>query len=172
MLKSLSIKNYALIDKAQIEFGFGFTVITGETGAGKSIMLGALGLVLGQRSDVSVIGDKENKCVIEGVFNVSRYGLQPLFEAEDVDFDNETVLRREVLPSGKSRAFVNDTPVNLNFLKSLSDRLIDIHSQHQNILLSNIAFSLMWLIQWPAIQISLKAIKKRTTHIKNDLPKK
>ncbi|WP_291856483.1 DNA repair protein RecN [Marinilabilia sp.] len=142
MLKSLSIKNYALIDKANIEFGLGFTVITGETGAGKSIMLGALGLVLGQRSDVSVIGDKENKCVIESVFDVSRYGLQSLFEEEDVDYEEETVLRREILPSGKSRAFVNDTPVNLNFLKSLSDKLIDVHSQHQNLLLGDNRFQL------------------------------
>jgi DNA repair protein RecN (Recombination protein N) len=142
MLKSLSIKNYALIDKANIEFSAGFTVITGETGAGKSIMLGALGLVLGQRSDVSVIGDKENKCIIEGVFDVSKYQLQSLFKEEDVDFDNETVLRREILPSGKSRAFVNDTPVNLNFLKLLSDRLIDVHSQHQNLLLGDNRFQL------------------------------
>jgi len=142
MLKSLSIKNYALIDKAEIEFGAGFTVITGETGAGKSIMLGALGLVLGQRSDVSVIGDKEKKCVIEGVFDVSRYGLKVHFEEEDVDYEDETVLRREVLPSGKSRAFVNDTPVNLNFLKLLSGKLIDVHSQHQNLLLGDNRFQL------------------------------
>lgn len=142
MLKSLSIKNYALIDKASIGFGAGFTVITGETGAGKSIMLGALGLVLGQRSDVSVIGDKEKKCVIEGIFDVSGYGLKSLFEEEDVDYEEETVLRREILPSGKSRAFVNDTPVNLNFLKSLSDKLIDVHSQHQNLLLGDNRFQL------------------------------
>lgn len=142
MLKSLSIKNYALIDKTEIEFGSGFTVITGETGAGKSIMLGALGLVLGQRSDVSVIRDKENKCVIEGAFDVSRYGLQKLFKNEDVDYEEETVLRREVLPSGKSRAFVNDTPVNLNFLKLLSGKLIDVHSQHQNLLLGDNRFQL------------------------------
>ncbi|WP_016778320.1 DNA repair protein RecN [Anaerophaga thermohalophila] len=142
MLRSLSIKNYALIDEARIEFGPGFTVITGETGAGKSIMLGALGLVLGQRSDVSVIGDKENKCVIEAVFDISNYGLQSLFRDEDVDFDEEALLRREILPSGKSRAFVNDTPVNLNFLKLLSDRLIDVHSQHQNLLLGDNHFQL------------------------------
>ncbi|MFO8002547.1 MAG: DNA repair protein RecN [Marinilabilia sp.] len=142
MLRSLSIKNYALIDKADIAFDPGFTVITGETGAGKSIMLGALGLVLGQRSDVSVIRDKESKCIIEGTFDVSRYSLQSLFEEEDVDYEDETVLRREVLPSGKSRAFVNDTPVNLNFLRSLSDRLIDVHSQHQNLLLSDNRFQL------------------------------
>jgi DNA repair protein RecN (Recombination protein N) len=142
MLKSLSIKNYALIDKAEIDFGQGFTVITGETGAGKSIMLGALGLVLGQRSDVSVIGNKDSKCIIEGIFEVSNNDVQSLFEEEDVDFENETVLRREILPSGKSRAFVNDTPVNLNFLKLLSDRLIDVHSQHQNLMLGDNRFQL------------------------------
>ena len=142
MLKALSIKNYALIEQTRITFDSGLSVITGETGAGKSIMLGALGLVLGQRSDVSVIRDKERKCVIEAAFHVSRYGLQPLFEEEDVDYDDETVLRREILPSGKSRAFVNDTPVNLNFLRSLSDRLIDVHSQHQNLLLGDNRFQL------------------------------
>jgi DNA repair protein RecN (Recombination protein N) len=142
MLRSLSIKNYALIDKTLIEFGPGFSVITGETGAGKSIMLGALGLVLGQRSDVSVIRDNENKCVIEGTFDISRYDLKFLFDREDVDYDQETVLRREILPSGKSRAFVNDTPVNLNFLKLLSDRLIDVHSQHQNLLLGDNRYQL------------------------------
>ncbi len=142
MLKTLSISNYALIDKTDIEFGPGFSVITGETGAGKSIMLGALGLILGQRSDVSVIRDKEKKCVIEGHFDVSGYDLLTLFKEEDVDYDNEMVIRREILPGGKSRAFVNDTPVNLNFLKLLSDRLIDIHSQHQNLLLGDNHFQL------------------------------
>jgi DNA repair protein RecN (Recombination protein N) len=142
MLKTLSISNYALIDKTDIEFGPGFSVITGETGAGKSIMLGALGLILGQRSDVSVIRNKEKKCVIEGHFDVSGYDLLSLFKEEDVDYDNEMVIRREILPGGKSRAFVNDTPVNLNFLKLLSDRLIDIHSQHQNLLLGDNHFQL------------------------------
>ncbi|MFW6268255.1 MAG: AAA family ATPase, partial [Marinilabiliaceae bacterium] len=142
MLRSLSIKNYALIDQARMDFGPGLTVITGETGAGKSIMLGALGLVLGQRSDVSAIQNKENKCIIEGTFDISRYGLEPLFTEEDVDYEEETILRREILPSGKSRAFVNDTPVNLNFLRSLSDRLIDVHSQHQNLLLGDNHFQL------------------------------
>jgi len=142
MLRSLSIKNYALIDQARMDFGPGLTVITGETGAGKSIMLGALGLVLGQRSDVSAIRNKENKCIIEGAFDISRYGLETLFSEEDVDYEEETILRREILPSGKSRAFVNDTPVNLNFLRSLSDRLIDVHSQHQNLLLGDNHFQL------------------------------
>ncbi|GAO30911.1 DNA repair protein RecN [Geofilum rubicundum] len=142
MLYHLSITNYALIDAAQIDFNPGFTVITGETGAGKSIMLGALSLILGQRSDTSVIRDKEQKCVVEAGFNLGGYGLQGLFEQEDVDYDHETVIRREILPSGKSRAFVNDTPVTLNFLKELSQKLIDIHSQHQNLLLGNYDFQL------------------------------
>ncbi len=172
MLKTLSIKNYALIDKANIEFSAGFTVITGETGAGKSIMLGALGLVLGQRSDVSVIGDKENKCVIEGVFDISKYQLQSLFKAEDVDFDDETVLRREILPSGKSRAFVNDTPVNLNFLKSLSDRLIDVHSQHQNLLLGDNRFQLNVVDAVAGNQEVLKAYQETYQLFKNLLSEK
>ncbi len=142
MLKSLTISNYALIHQAEIEFGPGFTVITGETGAGKSIMLGALGLILGQRSDASVILNKEKKCVIEGHFDLSGYDMSSLFQDEDVDYETDTVIRREVLPGGKSRAFVNDTPVNLNFLRLLSDRLIDIHSQHQNLLLGDNHFQL------------------------------
>jgi DNA repair protein RecN (Recombination protein N) len=142
MLYHLSITNYALIDAAHIDFNSGFTVITGETGAGKSIMLGALSLILGQRSDSSVIRDKEQKCVVEAGFNINGYGLEALFTQEDVDFDNETLIRREILPSGKSRAFVNDTPVTLNFLKELSQKLIDIHSQHQNLLLGNDDFQL------------------------------
>ncbi len=142
MLYHLSITNYALIDAAQIDFNSGFTVITGETGAGKSIMLGALSLILGQRSDTSVIRDKEQKCVVEAGFNLKGYGLEGLFDQEDVDYDHETVIRREILPSGKSRAFVNDTPVTLNFLKELSQKLIDIHSQHQNLLLGNYDFQL------------------------------
>lgn len=143
MLKQLQISNYALIDSADISFNNGFSVITGETGAGKSIMLGALALILGQRSDTSAMRDKEEKCVVEAFFNVEGYGLEPLFIAEDVDFDNETHIRREILPSGKSRAFVNDTPVTLNFLKELSQKLIDIHSQHQNLLLGDFNFQLM-----------------------------
>ncbi len=142
MLKSLTISNYALIHQAEIEFGPGFTVITGETGAGKSIMLGALGLILGQRSDASIILNKEKKCVIEGHFDLSGYDMSSLFQDEDVDYETDTVIRREVLPGGKSRAFVNDTPVNLNFLRLLSDRLIDIHSQHQNLLLGDNHFQL------------------------------
>lgn len=142
MLKQLSITNYALIAQTDIEIGSGLTVITGETGAGKSIMLGALGLLLGQRADVQVLLDKEKKCVVEATFDVSAYDVEALFAEEDVEYDSLTIIRREILPTGKSRAFVNDTPVNLLFLKQLSQILIDIHSQHQNLLLSDDRFHL------------------------------
>ncbi len=142
MLKSLFISNYALIDKIEIDFEKGFSVITGETGAGKSIILGALSLVLGQRSDLSVLKNKEKKSVIEAIFNIKDYGLESFFMEDDVDFEEETTIRREILSSGKSRAFVNDTPVTLNFLKSISAKLIDIHSQHQNLLLGDYRFQL------------------------------
>jgi DNA repair protein RecN (Recombination protein N) len=131
MITSLSIKNYALIEKLTIDFSKGFSTITGETGAGKSIILGALGLVLGKRSDLTSLKNKEEKCVIEAHFEISKYNLLPFFEANDLDFENETIIRREILPSGKSRAFVNDSPVNLQELQELSLFLIDIHSQQQ-----------------------------------------
>lgn len=131
MLTSLSIKNFALIEKLNIDFSENFSIITGETGAGKSIVLGALGLVLGKRADLSSLKNKEEKCVIEAHFEISRYNLQSFFEANDLDFENQTIIRREILPSGKSRAFVNDSPVNLQELQSLGEFLIDIHSQHQ-----------------------------------------
>ncbi|WP_296150903.1 DNA repair protein RecN [uncultured Flavobacterium sp.] len=131
MLTSLSIKNFALIEKLQIDFSENFSIITGETGAGKSILLGALGLVLGKRADLSSLKNKEDKCVIEAQFEISRYGLQSFFESNDLDYENETIIRREILPSGKSRAFVNDSPVNLQELQELGQFLIDIHSQHQ-----------------------------------------
>lgn len=133
MLTALSIKNYALIEDLKIDLQKGFTIITGETGAGKSIMLGALGLLLGKRADYSAIRSSENKCVIEGIFDVSNYGLQPFFAAEDMDYEDQTIIRREILPSGKSRAFVNDTPVTLAALVKLGDFLIDIHGQHQTL---------------------------------------
>ncbi|HKL72397.1 MAG TPA: DNA repair protein RecN [Marinilabiliaceae bacterium] len=143
MLHQLKISNYALIDSADILFNDGFSVITGETGAGKSIMLGALSLILGQRSDSSATRDKEQKCIVEAHFNIAGYGLKELFVSEDVDYDEHTVIRREILPSGKSRAFVNDTPVTLNFLKELTQHLIDIHSQHENLLMGEFTFQLM-----------------------------
>jgi DNA repair protein RecN (Recombination protein N) len=145
MITSLSIKNYALIEKLTIDFSKGFSTITGETGAGKSIILGALGLVLGKRADLTSLKNKEEKCVIEAHFEISKYNLLPFFEANDLDFENETIIRREILPSGKSRAFVNDSPVNLQELQELSLFLIDIHSQQQTQELSaeNVQFEII-----------------------------
>ena len=137
MLTSLSIKNYALIDNLQVNFNDGFSIITGETGAGKSILLGGLSLILGKRADLSSLKDTTQKCIIEAVFNVSNYNLKSLYEAEDFDYEEQTIIRREILPSGKSRAFVNDSPVNLNNLQLLGERLIDIHSQHQTLQLTS-----------------------------------
>ena len=131
MITSLSIKNYALIEKLAIDFSKGFSIITGETGAGKSIILGALGLVLGKRADLTSLKNKEEKCIIEAHFDISKYNLLPFFEANDLDYEDETIIRREILSSGKSRAFINDSPVNLQELQELGLFLIDIHSQHQ-----------------------------------------
>jgi DNA repair protein RecN (Recombination protein N) len=131
MITSLSIKNYALIEKLSIDFSKGFSIITGETGAGKSIILGALGLVLGKRADLTSLKNKEEKCVIEAHFKISKYNLEAFFEANDLDYEDDTIIRREILPSGKSRAFINDSPVNLQELQELSLYLIDIHSQQQ-----------------------------------------
>ena len=131
MIVSLSIENFALIEKLSVRFSDGFSVITGETGAGKSILLGALGLVLGKRADLSSLKNKEEKCIIEGHFQLKNYNLKSFFDDNDLDYEEETIIRREILPSGKSRAFINDTPVNLNELQELSNFLIDIHSQHQ-----------------------------------------
>ncbi|HKJ43972.1 MAG TPA: DNA repair protein RecN [Sunxiuqinia sp.] len=142
MLQSLYIRNYALIDQLSIEFFNGFNIITGETGAGKSIILGALGLMLGQRADLSVLRDKKHKCTVEGSFMVKEYQLEPFFDANELDYDDQTILRREITPSGKSRAFINDTPVNLKTIRELALRLIDIHSQHQNLELGNRLFQL------------------------------
>lgn len=142
MLKELTISNYALIDKTDLNLDEGMTIITGETGAGKSIMLGALGLILGQRADVQVLLNKEKKCVVEATFDVSKLDLEETFKAEDVEFDQETIIRREIMPNGKSRAFVNDTPVNVSFLKTIGQSLIDIHSQHQNLLIADNSFQL------------------------------
>ena len=136
MLKSLFIQNYVLIDSLDIEFANGFSVITGETGAGKSIILGALSLVLGQRADGKSIKKEADRCVIEATFDISLYQLEPFFIANDLEYDaRHCILRRELYASGKSRAFVNDSPVGLNVLRSLGTRLIDIHSQHQNLML-------------------------------------
>lgn len=142
MLKTLHIENYALIEQSDIEFDNCFVAITGETGAGKSIMLGALALLLGGRADSHTLFDPERKCIVEAVFETKGLAIETLFEAEDVDYgdDGTVIIRREILPSGKSRAFVNDTPVGLAFLKELGQRLIDIHSQHANLLLGDSGF--------------------------------
>ena len=142
MLRSLYIQNYALIEKLDITFERGFSVITGETGAGKSIILGAIGLLLGQRADVKAIRPGASKCVIEAQFDISAYGMQAFFEENDLEYDAECILRRDVYASGKSRAFINDTPVSLAQMKELGEQLIDVHSQHQNLLLNTEGFQL------------------------------
>lgn len=142
MLVSLSIKNFALIESLSVDFSDGLQIITGETGAGKSILLGALGLVLGKRADVNSLKNKDVKCTIEAHFNLSKYELKKFFDEYDLDFDANTIIRREILPNGKSRAFVNDTPTNLNELVLLGNHLIDIHSQHQTLELSEEAFQI------------------------------
>jgi len=140
MLTNLSIKNYALIDSLSVNFKDKLSIITGETGAGKSILLGALGLVLGNRADSSTLKNNKNKCIIEAQFSISNYFLLPFFEENDIDFETETIIRREILPNGKSRAFINDTPTTLQVLNTLSEKLIDVHSQHQTLQLSDVSF--------------------------------
>lgn len=140
MLTALSIKNYALIDDLKVDFPEGFIIITGETGSGKSIMLDALSLILGKRADMSALRNKEEKCIIEAEFSLQNYEFQPLFQELDIDYDPQTIIRREILPSGKSRAFVNDVPATLEVLSRLGQVLVDIHSQHQTLALSDASF--------------------------------
>ena len=171
MITSLSIKNYALIEKLSIDFSKGFSIITGETGAGKSIILGAIGLVLGKRADLTSLKNKEEKCVIEAHFEISKYNLIPFFEENDLDYENETIIRREILPSGKSRAFINDSPVNLQELQELSLFLIDIHSQQQTQELSdeNVQFEIIdaiannkeTILEYQAVLKSYKSDKSK-----------
>ena len=142
MLKNLQIENYALIERLNIDFQRGLSVVTGETGAGKSIILGALGLVLGQRADAKVILSDAGKCVVEAIFDVKNYDLQEFFSEFEIDYFDECIVRREILENGKSRSFINDTPVNLQQLKDLTSQLIDIHSQHESLLLGNSNFQL------------------------------
>ena len=140
MLSSISINNYALIDHLQIDFSSGLSIITGETGAGKSILLGALGLVLGNRADLTALKDNSKKCVVEAKLAIGTYALESFFEEADLDYEQDTIIRREILPSGKSRAFVNDTPVTLLVVNALKAKLMDIHSQHQTSELSDVNF--------------------------------
>ena len=142
MLRTLHIENYALIKNLDLIFDKGFSVITGETGAGKSIMLGALGLLLGQRSDIKAIKEGELKCILEANFDIEHYHLQELFDENDIDYDPNCIIRREILTSGKSRMFVNDTPVYIQFLKQLGEKLLDIHSQYENLLIKDNLFQL------------------------------
>ena len=143
MLTRLRIQNYALIRELDVNLSPGFSIITGETGAGKSILLGALSLILGQRADSSVLNDKSVKCVVEANFLVEGLGLEELFQANDLDFDNFAILRREINPAGKSRAFINDSPVMLKVMQDIGIRLIDIHSQNQNLDLNELTFQMM-----------------------------
>lgn len=151
MLSHLSVKNYALIEELEIDFLKGFSVVTGETGSGKSIMLGALGLILGERADLKALINPNIKCIIEGTFELSKDLFLPFFERNDIDFEKQSIIRREITPSGKSRAFVNDTPVVLPVLKELGTSLIDIHSQHQTLLLNKSSF------QFDVLDASIKA---------------
>jgi DNA repair protein RecN (Recombination protein N) len=142
MLQKLSVRNYALIKELDVEFENGLTIITGETGAGKSILMGALSLILGSRADIAVLLDKNEKCIVEGTFKIDEYDLDEFFEINSLDYESVTMLRREINPAGKSRAFINDTPVTINLLKDIGDKLIDIHSQHQTLMLNDNTFQL------------------------------
>ena len=178
MLLSLTIKNYALIESLEIDFSDEFSIITGETGAGKSILLGALGLVLGNRADLSVLKDKEQKCVIEAHLLLKNYNLQSFFIENDLDYEDQSIIRREILPSGKSRAFINDSPANLNILQELSGFLIDIHSQHQTREILNeeyqleivdaIANNADILVKYSQELKQFNTIKKQLSHFKTE----
>lgn len=162
MLANLSIQNYALIDDVNVTFSSGFTTITGETGAGKSILLGGLSLVLGKRADLTSLKNTEQKCVIEAEFDISKYNLKPFFAENDLDYEDSTILRREILPSGKSRAFVNDTPVTLDVLKTLGEQLVDVHSQHQTLRLTENDFQLKVI---DALADNSENLKHYKTHL-------
>lgn len=162
MLANLSIQNYALIDDVNVTFSSGFTTITGETGAGKSILLGGLSLVLGKRADLTSLKNTEQKCVIEAEFDISKYNLKPFFAENDLDYEDRTILRREILPSGKSRAFVNDTPVTLDVLKTLGEQLVDVHSQHQTLRLTENDFQLKVI---DALADNSENLKHYKTHL-------
>ena len=161
MLKHITIRNFALIEHVEIELSAGFSVITGETGHGKSVFLGAVAMLLGQRSDVKAIREGADRCVIEGLFDLEGFGLEPLFEENDIDYDRECIIRRELAASGRSRAFINDTPVNVSLLKEMGARLIDIHSQHQNLLLGDRNYQLGVLDVLAGNRVLLGGYKER-----------
>jgi DNA repair protein RecN (Recombination protein N) len=166
LLTALSIDNYALIEHLDVSFDTGMTTITGETGAGKSILLGALSLVLGKRADRSALKDSAKKCIIEAHFDIASYGLQSFFEQEALDYSNETIIRREIIPSGKSRAFVNDSPVNLDVLEQLANFLIDIHSQHQTLKLTKTEYQFLVLDALAGNQSLLEKYQETFTRYK------
>jgi DNA repair protein RecN (Recombination protein N) len=166
MLRHLSVHNYALISKLEIDFQSGLTIITGETGAGKSILLGALGLLLGQRADAGALSDSSTKCVVEGHFEVKDFSLQPLFQQHDLDYASTTIIRREVNPEGKSRAFINDTPVNLTVLRAITEKLVDIHSQHETLTLNDSDFQLSLLDSLAGHEDLLSEYRTQFVHYK------
>ncbi len=161
MLRFLSISNYALIRELQIGFSPGLTTITGETGAGKSILLGALSLILGQRADTAALFDKENKCIVEGIFDSDGEVLERLLRENDLDMGKQIILRREISPNGKSRAFVNDTPVNLQVMGDIGSILVDIHSQHQNLQLNNNVFQLGVIDAFAGLSSELQSYREQ-----------
>ncbi len=165
MLAQLTINNYALINQLSIDFSSGLSIITGETGAGKSILLGALGLVLGNRADLSSLKDTTTKCIVEAKVMIENYNLQDFFESVDLDYEHETLIRREILPSGKSRAFVNDTPVTLTVLNKLRTKLIDVHSQHQTMELSDANFQFSILDALAKNQARIASYKRGFTQL-------
>ena len=172
MLLHLSVENFILIPQLEISVHKGFTCITGETGAGKSILVGALSLILGQRADTSVLRDKNQKCIVEGSFLIEGYNLNSIFEANDLDYESTSVFRREINPQGKSRAFINDTPVNLNILKEIGERLVDIHSQHQTLDLNDAAFQLGMIDSYagqPKTLISYRKLFTEYNSLKTEL---
>jgi len=167
LLTQLSIKNYALINELKIDFSSGLSIITGETGAGKSILLGALGLVLGNRADSSTLKDNSKKCIVEAKVSIANYNLREFFEEVDLDYEDHTIIRREILPSGKSRAFVNDTPVNLSILNDLRSNLIDVHSQHQTLSLSDTNFQFSVIDALAKNASKIESYKKGLIKLKN-----
>ena len=176
MLLSLHIENYALISTLHVEFDQGMTVITGETGAGKSIIMGALSLILGNRADFGVLFDKSKKCSVEAIFDIKNLELVTFFEQNDLDYQENTIVRREITESGKSRAFINDTPVNLTILKDFASRLIDIHSQHHNLLFHNADFRIAVLDEFACTQNDassyravLRELKQKETELSQQL---
>lgn len=172
MLTHLHIENYALIRQSDIDFADGFVVITGETGAGKSILLGALSLLLGQRADSQVLQDKEKKCVVEAQWNIEGLGLESFFADNDLDYEHQMILRREIAPSGKSRAFLNDSPVQLSVLKDLGGRIIDIHSQHQTLTLGDSQFQIRLLDTFasnPSLLVDYQTVYTQYTTLKREL---